>query len=129
MMANKGGKMRIQLGLCAIGLLVASTVNASAFSIGFKWCGGPSPVFSLSGVPTGTKTLQFHMLDLDKPDYNHGGGNVAYTGQKTIACGALNNYSPPSPPSGSHSYRFDVTAIGAGGTLGSASFTRNFPEK
>jgi len=46
------------------------------------------------------------MIDLDKPDYNHGGGNVAYTGQKTVACGALNNYSPPSPPSGSHSYRF-----------------------
>jgi hypothetical protein len=88
--------MRFQLSLCAMSLLVASTVSASAFSTSFKWCGGPSPVFSLSGVPNGTKTLQFHMIDLDKPDYNHGGGNVAYTGQKTIACGALNNYSPPS---------------------------------
>ena len=55
----------------------------------------PGP-FSLSGVPNGTKTLQFHMIDLDKPDYDHGGGNVAYTGHKTIPCGALNNYSPPS---------------------------------
>src|SRR3954447_1903347 len=121
--------MRIQIFSYAAGLLIVSTVNASAFSISFKWCGGPSPVFSLSGVPSGTKSLQFHMIDLDKPDYNHGGGNVAYTGQKTIPCGALNNYSPPSPPSGSHSYRFDVTATGPGGALGSASFTRKFPEK
>jgi phosphatidylethanolamine-binding protein (PEBP) family uncharacterized protein len=71
--------MRIQLISYATGLLIATTINASAFSISFKWCGGPSPVFSLSGVPNGTKTLQFHMLDLDAPNYNHGGGNVAYT--------------------------------------------------
>ena len=120
--------MRFQLGLCAMGLLVASTVSASAFSASFKWCGGPSPVFSLSGVPKGTTSLQFHMIDLDVGTYNHGGGTVAYKGQSSIPCGALNNYSPPSPPSGSHSYRFDVTAIGAGGTLGSATFTRKFPE-
>jgi phosphatidylethanolamine-binding protein (PEBP) family uncharacterized protein len=121
--------MRIPLGLCAVGLLMAGTSNASAMSMSFKWCGGPSPVFTLGGVPNGTKTLQFHMIDLDKPDYNHGGGNVSYAGQKAIPCGALNNFSPPSPPGGSHNYRFDVTAVGAGGTLGTASFTRKFPEK
>ena len=121
--------MHIKLGILAVCLVSASTVDASAMSISFRWCGGPSPVFSLSGVPKGTKSLQFHMIDLDKPDYNHGGGNLGYTGQKTIPCGALNNYSPPSPPGGSHNYRFDVTAIGANGSLGSASFTRKFPER
>ena len=122
--------MRVQLGLCAVGLLMASTINASAMSMSFKWCGGPSPVFSLSGVPNGTKTLQFHMIDLDKPDYNHGGGTVAYKGQSSVPCGALTNYSPPSPPSGSHSYQINVTAFGPGNSnLGTATSTRRFPEK
>jgi hypothetical protein len=89
--------MRIQMGLCVIGLLFASTVSASAFSASFRWCGSGSPVFSLAGVPKGTTTLQFHMVDLDKPSYNHGGGTVPYKGQTTIGCGALTGYSPPSP--------------------------------
>jgi phosphatidylethanolamine-binding protein (PEBP) family uncharacterized protein len=122
--------MPLRLSLCAVGLLVASTVNASAFSATFRWCGLGSPVFSLAGVPKGTTTLQFHMVDLDVPSYNHGGGAVPYKGQTTIACGALTNYSPPSPPSGSHSYQFNVTAFGPGNTtLGTATFMRKFPEK
>jgi len=121
--------MHIQLGLCAVGLLIVSSVNASAMSLSFKWCGVGSPVLSIGGVPKGTTSLQFQMVDLDVPSYNHGGGTVNYSGQKTIACGALSNYSPPSPPSGSHSYRFTVTALGGSNSLGTASFTRKFPEK
>jgi len=124
-----GDKMRLRLIFCAVGLLVASTVNASAFSLSFRWCGSGSPAFSLSGVPKGTTSLQFHMVDLDVPSYNHGGGTVPYKGQTTIACGALTNYSPPSPPSGSHSYQFTVTAFNGGNTLGTAIFMRKFPEK
>ena len=104
--------MRIRLGVCAVALLVMSTADASAFSMNFRWCGLSSPVFSLSGVPKGTTTLQFHMVDLDVPSYNHGGGTVPSKGQASVPCGALNNYSPPSPPSGSHSYQITVTAFG-----------------
>ncbi|OSI35326.1 hypothetical protein [Bradyrhizobium canariense] len=122
--------MRIQLVACATAILVLSTANASAFSMSFRWCGLSSPVFSLGGVPKGTTTLQFHMVDLQVPNYNHGGGTVPYKGQSTVACGALNNYSPPSPPSGSHSYQITVTAFGPGNSnLGTATFTREFPEK
>jgi phosphatidylethanolamine-binding protein (PEBP) family uncharacterized protein len=47
-----------------------------------------------------------------------------------VPCGALTNYSPPSPPSGSHSYQITVTSFGTGNSnLGSASFTRQFLEK
>ena len=119
--------MRFRLSVCALGLLIASTANASAFSVSFKWCGSGSPVFSLGGVPKGTTSLQFQMVDLDKPDYNDGGGTVAYTGQKSIACGALGNYSPPSPPPGGHNYRWSVTAIGSSGNLGTGSATKHFP--
>jgi hypothetical protein len=70
------------------------------------------------------------MVDLNVPSFNHGGGTVAYNGQSTVPCGALTNYTPPSPPSGSHSYQITVTAFGAGNAkLGTATFTRKFPEK
>ena len=42
-------------------------------------------------------------FQLDVPSFNHGGGDVAYKGQSSVPCGALRNYTPPSPPSGSHS--------------------------
>lgn len=122
--------MRVRLIVYAMAILAFSTANASAFSMNFRWCGLSSPVFTLSGVPKGTATLQFHMVDLQVPSYNHGGGTVPYKGQSAIACGALNNYSPPSPPSGSHSYQITVTAFGPNNSnLGSATFTREFPEK
>lgn len=122
--------MRIRLALCVAAFLATNAADASAFSMSFRWCGLGSPVFSLNGVPKGTTTLQFHMVDLDVPSYNHGGGTVAYKGQSTIACGALTNYSPPSPPSGSHSYQITVTALGSGNSnLGAATFMRKFPEK
>jgi phosphatidylethanolamine-binding protein (PEBP) family uncharacterized protein len=122
--------VRIWFGICIAALFVMSTADASAFSMNFRWCGLGSPVFSLSGVPTGTATLQFHMVDLQVPSYNHGGGTVPYKGQSTVPCGALTDYSPPSPPSGSHSYQITVTALGRrSSNLGSASFTREFPEK
>ncbi|SDJ99917.1 hypothetical protein SAMN05216338_10795 [Bradyrhizobium sp. Rc2d] len=122
--------MRVQLIIGTAAILALSTANASAFSMSFRWCGLSSPVFSLNSVPKGTTTLQFHMVDLQVPSYNHGGGTVPYKGQSTVACGALNNYSPPSPPSGSHSYQITVTAFGSGNSnLGSATFTREFPEK
>lgn len=122
--------MRIQLAIGAAALLIMSTADASAFSMSFRWCGLGSPVFSLSGVPKGATTLQFHMIDLQVPSYNHGGGTVPYKGQSTVPCGALANYSPPSPPSGSHSYQITVTAFGPGNSnVGTATFTREFPEK
>ena len=55
-------------------------------------------MFSLSGVPNETTSLQFHMVDLDVPSYNHGGESVQYIGKLTVPCGALTNYTPPSPP-------------------------------
>jgi phosphatidylethanolamine-binding protein (PEBP) family uncharacterized protein len=122
--------MGTRLAVCAAAFLAACTANASAFSMSFRWCGSGSPVFSLTGEPKGTTNLQFHMVDLDVPSYNHDGGTVAYNGQSTVPCNALTNYSPPSPPSGSHSHQITVTALGAGNTkLGTATFTRKFPEK
>jgi len=58
--------MRFRLAIFATAFLAIGTADASAFSMSFRWCStGSSPVISLSGVPKGTTSLQFHMDDLD----------------------------------------------------------------
>lgn len=121
---------KVRTGLFISAFLAASTVNASAFQMSFKWCGSGSPAFSLSGVPKGTVKLSFHMIDLDKPSYNHGGGDVVYRGKPSVACGALSNYEGPSPPAGPHTYRIDVVAKDVNGmALATATASRKFPER
>ncbi len=118
--------MRFRSAILATAFCVVGAADASAFSMSFRWCGaGPSPIIVVTGVPKGTTSLQFHMDDLDYSAGNHGGGVVAYNGQNTIPCGALQTYNPPAPPKGSHRYQMSVTALGAGSAnLGTAAFTQ-----
>jgi phosphatidylethanolamine-binding protein (PEBP) family uncharacterized protein len=98
---------------------------------GIKACSGqpissPSPAFSVSGVPAGSVELEFRMVDLDAPRFNHGGGKVRYTGQARIAPGAF-QFIGPCPPQ-VHRYEWTVTAHDAGGkSLGSARAIKNYP--
>lgn len=118
----------LSFGLFCFGGLPNANAQG-AFRIAFKWCSG-SPQFTLSGVPKGTAKLNFRMVDFQAPAYPHGGGEIAYSNQKTIACGAMNStYTGPSPPRGPHTYEWTVKAIGTdGGTLGEAKAQRKFPE-
>jgi len=66
------------------------------------------------------------MIDRNNP-HNHGGGKVAYSGQKSLAYGAF-RYKGPCPPSGSHTYQFTVKAIDAKGkVLATAKAQKPFP--
>lgn len=106
------------------------SLPAHAFSASFHWCSG-SPAFSVSGVPKGTTKLVFQMVDLNKPEYNHGGGTVTYKGQRSIPCGAFNSgFNGPSPPAGQvHTYQFYIDAVGANGqTLAKTTTQRKFPQ-
>ena len=120
---------RMALGILAVSFLGLAIPEAFAFSASFRWCSG-SPAFSLRGVPKGTARLDFEMTDLQVPSYRHGGGRVAYSGQKSVPCGALGSYVGPSPlPPQVHTYEFEIKAIGAdGSTLGTAKARRKFPE-
>src|SRR5947208_10442965 len=80
---------------------------AQAFSVSFGWgdipkctTGHPntvgSPQFMLSDVPQRTAKLEFALKDLNVA-YDHGGGSVAYKGEKAIAAGAF-EYKSPCPP-------------------------------
>ena len=109
--------------------LVLAAAPAAAFSASFRWCAG-SPAFTLKGVPEGTAKLDFRMTDLDKPDFRHGGGAVAYHGQASIPCGAFSaGFVGPSPPPGQvHTYRFVIRALEAqGSALATTTASRKYP--
>jgi hypothetical protein len=56
---------------------------------------------SVTDVPSGTAKLDFHMTDLNKPNFHHGGGMVDYRGQGEVPCGAFaKGFVGPSPPPG-----------------------------
>jgi phosphatidylethanolamine-binding protein (PEBP) family uncharacterized protein len=114
----------------AAALVAATPARAAEFSISFRWCSG-SPVTTLSGVPKGTATLVAELVDFQAPNYDHGGGKVAYTGRKSLACGAFPRYRGPSPPAPQvHTYQWTVKALAVDGSvLATAAATRRFPEK
>ncbi len=124
--------MRISL---AILLVLGMTAAAHAgMGVSFDWgptkkCFDPkSPPMRLSGVPDGTRTLDIRMVDRNAV-FNHGGGKVAYTGQKSLPYGAF-RYKGPCPPDGTHYYKIIVTALDASGRkLASGSDTKPFTAK
>jgi phosphatidylethanolamine-binding protein (PEBP) family uncharacterized protein len=119
--------------LAAIITLAATTSALADMKTSFDW--GPtkkcfdskSPPIKVSGVPAGTKQLDIRMMDMDAPDYNHGGGKVAYTGQTDLPYGAF-SYTGPCPPM-AHKYRFTVKALDADGkVVGTATATKSFKQ-
>ena len=109
--------------------------NLATLGVNFNWsakhkCSSMPPAFIISGIPEGTKTLKFWMTDLQVPTYTHGGGTVAYNGSGNIPEGAF-SYTGPCPPSGSHDYEFEVTAVNDAGdtVLGKGKAVRAFPPK
>ncbi len=126
--------MRMPHAAAALGvaaLMLGSTASgALAFSATFRWCSG-SPSFALRDVPQGTVTLQFAMTDLNVPSFRHGGGKVAYNGQREVPCGAFSSgFTGPSPPPGQvHTYEFSIRALGPNGAvLATTTTRRKFPQ-
>ncbi|MRX33236.1 phospholipid-binding protein [Aminobacter sp. MDW-2] len=114
--------------------VVASSSFAAGMGVSFEW--GPtkkcfdskSPPIVLSNVPAGTVKLEIKMID-QNASYNHGGGNVAFSGQSQLPYGAF-KYKGPCPPSGTHFYKITVKALDASGkALASGSATQPFSKK
>ncbi len=113
---------------------------AQAFELSFSWgplksctSGRPntvaSPEFRLKDVPEGTQFIRFKLVDRNAPQFNHGGGTVAWNGGKTVPAGAF-KYKSPCPPNGAHVYEWMATAQTKknGGKLGDAKAQRKYPE-
>ncbi|MBZ0164284.1 MAG: phospholipid-binding protein [Notoacmeibacter sp.] len=120
--------------IALLAVITAGTVPASAMSLSFSWGSTKdcfdknSPPMSLSGVPAGAKKLKFRMVDLDAPNYPHGGGTVNWPGGSSgnLPYGAF-RYTGPCPPS-PHTYQFTVDAFdGSGKKLATAKAKKRFP--
>jgi len=102
--------MTIEQRVLVVALLVMMLVcegslraQMSRFAVDVTWAGSracvdpQSPPFTLSAVPPGTRRLHFAMKDLDAPDFRHGGGTVAYDGQRLVPRGAFSYRGPVRP--------------------------------
>ena len=126
------------MAVAACALMGAGPAAAADFGLSFDWgnikkCTSgtpnsvPNPKFSLRGVPAGTASIQFRMVDLAVPSYPHGGGTVKYSSGATIAPGAF-KYQSPCPPNGAHTYEWTATAKDASGKkLGEAKARKKYP--
>jgi hypothetical protein len=129
---------RVLILVAASALLGLAPAAAADFSFGFDWgtlrkCTSgnpntvPNPRFRLRGVPAGTASIQFRMVDLAVPSYPHGGGTVKYAGGSTIQPGAF-QYRSPCPPGGRHTYEWTAVARDASGkVLGQAKARKAYP--
>lgn len=88
-----------------------------------------NPAFTLTNVPDGTTVIEFKMVDLDVPRFNHGGGKVKVKqgGSYQIPSGAF-KYKSPCPPDGSHVYEWTATAKAGRKVLATATSQRLYPE-
>jgi phosphatidylethanolamine-binding protein (PEBP) family uncharacterized protein len=117
-----------------VAIAFVAATPAFAMSASFSWtgiaaCSGPSPAFTISGAPAGTASLRFAMRDRNAPDYNHGGGTVAFAGGR-VAQGAI-SYRGPCPPGGeTHLYVWTIEALDASGkVLATTTAQGKFPPK
>ena len=121
---------------------VAGGANAKEFKITFDWSGlklctsgipnvVSNPKFKVSGLPKGTKFIQFRLKDKNVPLYNHGGGWVEMSKDGTTPMNSF-KYQSPCPPSGQHVYEWTAQAKDKKGfgakTLGTAKAARKYPE-
>ena len=109
--------------------------DAASLDVSFEWsnrsrCSSISPEIKIGSIPSGTSFLKVKMIDLDKPSYPHGGGEVSYTMEPLIAEGALKSYTGPCPPNNPHRYEFTVQALNTEKNLilGEGKSVKRFPE-
>jgi phosphatidylethanolamine-binding protein (PEBP) family uncharacterized protein len=109
--------------------------SALAMSVKFSWtgyqqCSTSSPAFIISDVPAGTVHLAFKMVDKNLPSYPHGGGTIAYDGNRQIPAGAFLYQGPCPPPGQQHTYEWTVQALAANGKIIASSTTaEDFPPR
>ena len=127
------------LPFIAASLVSFATPVFADMSLSFTWgdiprctSGRPgtvgSPQFVLSGVPSGTATVEFRLKDLNVPGYNHGGAKLRLSQSGTVPFGTF-TYKSPCPPGGVHRYEWKATARDSGGAvLGVATAVRPYPE-
>ena len=125
-----------------------SKTNAGNITLSFDWgniplctSGNPgsvsNPIFTISSIPENAKWAKFNLTDMNAMTYFHGGGWVELEGNTTIDAGGNTiidrgkfMYKSPCPPSGRHTYRWEVyfTEVDYSTTIiDGASASKNYP--
>ncbi len=73
-------------------------------------CQGVSPEIRLTNVPAGVVSYEVTLTALDVPSFHHWSQTIAAAGP-VITEGAGRGYYGPCPPSGTHRYQMQVTAL------------------
>lgn len=119
-------------------LSMNTAAAADGFKIDFVWdglelctSGQPNivgnPSFTLANVPEGTEIISFKLVDLDVPQYPHGGGDISYVGEEKTPEGVF-TYKSPCPPNGQHQYEWTAEAKDSQDrVLGVASMIKAYP--
>jgi len=123
-----------------LGVLAAvlATEARAEFTIAFDWAGlkpcnsgqpnrVANPAFLVKGLPKGTDSVEFRLVDLDVPGYNHGGGKVMMSADGKLPPN-LFKYASPCPPGGKHTYEWTATARQGSKVLARAKARRVYPE-
>lgn len=110
----------LRMAAAALALTLPAAAHAASLGVRFTWvgtaaCSTTPPAFAITGIPKETKYLAFRLTDLDAPNFQHAGGEVAYSGSGDIPAGAFDGaYTGPCPPSGTtHTYVWTVHALDA----------------
>ncbi|PTX02670.1 YbhB/YbcL family Raf kinase inhibitor-like protein [Pararhodobacter aggregans] len=122
----------------AAALLAGATAAQAQFSLAFQWgniprCTSgnpntvPNPQFTIRNLPAGTDTVELRLVDLDVPQYNHGGATLRLSQSGTLPPGIF-TYRSPCPPNGVHTYQWTATARQGRQVLGTATAQRRYPE-
>lgn len=88
-------------------------------------CSPTSPELQVSGTPRNATYYQVHLKDLSDPEAKHGDAKVTVNPSGIIPAGSVTeNYTPPCPATGGHSYQYQVEAVdNLGHILGTGAYT------
>lgn len=122
----------ILLGLAGLGLAgcasEGTTRNTSHLDVtatpSADLCSQVSPELQVYGTPSSATYYRVRLRDLSQPETKHGEAEVSVNPQGVIPAGAIkDDYTPPCPSTGGHSYQYEVHAVdNLGRELGTGSY-------
>jgi hypothetical protein len=88
-------------------------------------CSPTSPELQVYGTPHGAMYYRVRLMDLSDPGGKHGEAEVSVNPSGIIPAGAIkDDYTPPCPGTGGHSYQYQVHAVdNLGHVLGTGGYT------
>lgn len=86
-------------------------------------CSQASPELQVYGTPRNATHYRVTLIDLSQPDSEHGEAEVSVNPAGVIPAGAMEDYTPPCPSTGGHSYQYQVHAVDdLGRVLGTGAY-------